>query len=61
MASHCPYCDSTDIVGPLVSPRGVTYYHCNECNRNFITPVVDPTAASDTVATSPAPDAGEDA
>lgn len=43
MAMHCPYCDSSNIearVGP--PPNNVHYYHCNACNRNFITPVVDP-------------------
>lgn len=47
MASHCPYCDSTDIT-PQVK-NGVHYFHCNACNRNFITPVVDPELAAQVI------------
>ena len=41
MAAHCRYCNSTDIEA-RVTPSGINYFHCNECNRNFITPVYDP-------------------
>lgn len=43
MAAHCPYCDSADIEARVTPPpTNYHYFHCNECNRNFITPVIDP-------------------
>lgn len=45
MAAHCRYCNSTDIEALVTPPpKSINYFHCNECNRNFITPVYDPEA-----------------
>ena len=46
MAAHCRYCTSTDIEA-RITPSGINYFHCNECNRNFITPILDPVSIVD--------------